>query len=125
MTSEIATEWNGVERRNLSFCGSHLDMVKSIAVIETTIINLDKRINGSLVAIEKHMDQGAQWRMGIIGVALTLFIQAILIINYNGKMMKQIEVNTIRLDKIENLHPMGSDHKTEMDDDFSKRMVRK
>jgi hypothetical protein len=93
--------WDGQERRRMPQCEAHLDVVKSMAIIETTIVALDKRINGSLASIEKHMDQGIQWRIAIIGVAVTLLIQLILGIAVISRYGKQIEVNTKRLDVVE------------------------
>ena len=98
-------KWSGVERRNVNFCGSHLDIVKSVAIIETTIIGLDKRINGSLKSIEDHMHQGAQWRIAIIGVAVTLLLQMIGGIIVISKLAKQVEINTIRLNTAESVLP--------------------
>ena len=85
----------------MGFCESHLDLVKSVAIIETTITGLDKRINGSLLSIEKHMDQGMQWRMAIIGTVGMLFIQFIFVVVFASRMGKQIEFNTKRLDTLE------------------------
>jgi len=98
MTEE---RWDGAERRNMNHCDSHLEMVKSVAIIETTIVSLDKRINGSLTSIEKHMEQGGQWRIAIIGVSVTLLIQLGGFIIFASKQGKQIEVNTKRLDTAE------------------------
>ena len=101
--------WDGVERRQLGHCESHLDLVKSVAIIETTIVNLDKRINGSLKSIEKHMDEGIRWRIAIVGVGVTLLVQFMGFIVVGTRFTKQIEVNTCRLDTLESLHPRYSD----------------
>jgi predicted GNAT superfamily acetyltransferase len=97
--------WDGQERRNLNHCESHLDMAKSVAIIETTVVSLDKRINGAMTSIEKHMDQGTQWRLAIVGVATALLIQSFMIVVHSSRMMKQIEINTCRLDQLEQMHP--------------------
>lgn len=101
----MSEHWDGVERRRMDHCESHLEMVKSVAVIETTIVGLDKRINGSLVAIENHMNEGKQWRVAIVGVAAALFVQFVGVVSLFSKLMKQVEINTSRLTTVEAIMP--------------------
>lgn len=42
-----------------------------------SIKSLDKRINGSLRDMEKHMDSGKGWRMSLIGIIVAIFLQII------------------------------------------------
>lgn len=93
--------WNGIERRQGNFCASHIEIVKSVAVIETSIANMESKISATLGSIDKHVSQGNQWRLAIVGVAAMVILQFIGFLNYNSKMSKQIEINTKRLDIIE------------------------
>jgi hypothetical protein len=39
--------------------------------------NLDRRINGSLHEMEKHMDSGKGWRAALLGVIVAIFLQIV------------------------------------------------
>lgn len=94
--------WDGKERRNNQrFCESHIQMANDVAVTKSTLINLDKRINGSLLAIEKHINEGKGWRTTIAGLAVAVGIQILSFAYLYGNLSKQVQVNTIKLDKIE------------------------
>ena len=108
--------WDGVERRNLQFCEEHLGIAKSVAVIEKTVVDLDKRINGSLKSIEQHMDQGIKWRVAIMGVAGLLFVQFVYFVIASAKLGKQVEINTGVICEIrgemDRLHPRITNERT-------------
>ena len=76
-----------------------------IEVIKTTVINLDKRINGSIDDIEKHISSGKGWRVGIVGVAVMIIIQTITLASMWGRLCRTVEVNTVRIFDLEVLHP--------------------
>ena len=97
--------WDGIERRQVGFCEDHIGMSKSVAVIEKTLIDLDKRINGSLKSIEKHMDDGIRWRIAIMGVAAILVVQFVGFIIFFSRVATRVEINTERVFQLECLHP--------------------
>jgi hypothetical protein len=90
--------WDGIERREenskLGFCSAHIELIEDMAVIKTTLLN-----------IEKNMKEGMSFRTGLvltmIGVVVTIFIQVAAFAYYIGIMSKQIEVNTRRLNMVE------------------------
>ena len=101
--------WDGQERRNSSrgFCEGHLTLCEDMAIVKTTVINLDKniiamdkRINGSVNDMKKHME-GSKSRnltiaLSFIGVVLFLFnLSASL-----GESKRQLEINTKRWDRL-------------------------
>lgn len=90
----------GTDRRRENDCRI-FDIDKKVAVIETTILSLDKRINGSLLAIEKHINEGKGWRTTIAGLTIAIALQIISFSYLYGRLNKQVEVNTKRLENIE------------------------
>lgn len=93
--------YEGEERRKLS---THCIHENDWGKMMTSVENLDKRINGSLHQMEKHMEQGHGWRVALIGVIIAIFIQIIGFAYLWGGMSKQVEINTGRLTKVEALH---------------------
>ena len=64
--------------------------------LKVSVENLDKRINGSLIAIQKHMDDGKGWRLSIIGVVFAIIVQIVTFAFMWGGLNKQVEINTQR-----------------------------
>lgn len=76
-------------------------IVERLARIEERLIAVDKRINGSIDAIEKHIEHGTKWRLAIIIALLGLVSMFTTRMIGWGHMEQQIQVNTVRLDRIE------------------------
>jgi hypothetical protein len=91
--------------KGLMHCPEHDDLLVTITRIDTTLLNVDKRINGSIDDIKKHIEHGQAWRMGIIGVAAMVIIQTLVLSSMWGKLVRTVEVNTGRIDGLEDLHP--------------------
>jgi len=83
---------------------------ESVIEIKGDIKNLSLRINGSLEKISSFMDSGIWWRRTIVALSFSLVLSigsavytfATLAQNY-GRNERQIEVNSHRLDIIEQL----------------------
>jgi hypothetical protein len=91
-------QWDGKERRSsLNFCSQHITTVSDLAVIKTSLIN-----------IEKTLVQSSTFKTAIvtslIGVLVTLIIQIATFAYLYGQAQNQIKVNTERLNKLEVLH---------------------
>lgn len=86
-------------------CEEHTELVSNIAVIKNTVINLDKRINGSIDAIEKHIQRGVAYRIGIISVGAMFILQTLILASMWGRLCKTVEVDTKRIDILEEIHP--------------------
>lgn len=89
----------------MDYCQDHIEIVKGIEVIKERVITIDKRINGSIDDIQKHIEHGQGWRAGIIGVALMVIIQTLILASMWGRLCKTVEVNSERVKAIEDLHP--------------------
>lgn len=88
--------WDGVERRKeqREYCSAHIQFSNDIAVIKNSLQNIEKTIT-----------QGVTFKNGVV---ITLIAQVVVIIsvivsvaNWCGKIEKQVEINTKRLDVIE------------------------
>jgi hypothetical protein len=83
-------------RKNPRYCEGHISLCEDIAVIKTTVLNLDKGINGSIDTIEKHIDNSRGRNLAIVLVFLGmigwLFTQGIAW----GESKKQTQINTER-----------------------------
>ena len=102
------SNWDGkTERRQniKQLCDGHIKLCEDIATIKQKVIAIDTRINGSIDQIEKHIEHGDKWRMTIAGVAVTLILVIVGGLMKFTRDEKQIEVNTVRVDKLEDLHP--------------------
>jgi hypothetical protein len=82
-------------------CEQHTQLFSDVQVIKETTTNLDKRINGALDIVAKHIDAGSRWRFAIVGVAITLVVNIVIAAYWNGQMVRQIQVNTERLTRVE------------------------
>lgn len=91
--------YQGAERRaEPRYCDSHVKLCEDVAVIKTTVLALDKRINGSIGAVEKHIENSRSRNLMIILAFVGLifgFLKGI------GGAENQIKVNTGRLDRLE------------------------
>jgi len=85
-------------------CDYHVKLCEDIAFIKATIDSLDKKINGSMDAIRAHIEQGWQWRGLIISTIIGLIVQLVSFSYLYGMASRQIEINTKRLDRIEEHH---------------------
>ena len=56
------------------FCKDHTNLMSGVARIEEKVIAIDKRINGSIDDIHRHIASGQNWRGTIIGVGITLLL---------------------------------------------------
>lgn len=81
------------------------DLLTRLARIEEKIIAVDKRINGSIEEIEKHIEHGRSWRVAIIGVAGMVIIQSFLFASMWGKLCNMVDRNSSLLDKIIEIRP--------------------
>lgn len=86
-------------------CAQHEQLFSDTQVIKERVINLDKRINGSIDAIEKHISTGVAWRMGIIGVAAMMIIQSLILASMWGRICRTVEINSGRIGELEALFP--------------------
>ena len=116
------TTWNGIERRKevqdhtspIIICKQEdkiNDMSDAVHRTEAAVQRLDMRINGSIEKMSTHVEDSTYWRRFIMGTAISLVLSiiggmcALFSLSYNlGQYTKQISVNTVRLDKIENVH---------------------
>ena len=90
--------YNGVERRQETkrFCEGHIALCEDMAIVKTTLLALDKRINGSLDDMKNHM-QNSRGRNLAIGTSLVSIVIFLFTLAYQwGISNKQIEVNTLR-----------------------------
>jgi hypothetical protein len=100
----MSETWDGLERRQqMGYCEGHLEFSNTLTRIEERLKMVDLRINGSINDIEKHIEHGAKWRMSIIGVAVGLIIAVIGWVYAYGQIAKQVEVNTEKWAKQEDI----------------------
>jgi hypothetical protein len=96
--------YSGEERRKDSkFCDGHILFSNTLARVEERLIAIDKRINGSIEDIEKHIEHGGKWRASIIGVGSGLVLAVIGWVFAYGQIAKQVEVNTEKWAKAEDV----------------------
>ncbi len=92
--------WDGQERRSQQpYCGGHLEFSNTLVRIEERLIAVDRRINGTIDEVKHHIEN-SRGRNIAIGTALVTIV--IFLINFSyglGQTKKQVEVNTVRLEK--------------------------
>jgi hypothetical protein len=105
------------------YCSGHIQLCEDIAVIKNTVMNLDKRINGSMDTIAKHIEESNKFRGMIIknderiksikgtkALVVTVLVTVLLsypaIIFWGGKYIRQVEVNSGKLNTIDNLYKL-------------------
>lgn len=87
--------YTGPERRsNTRFCEGHITLCEDIAIVKTTVLNLDKRINGTIDDVKTHINNSRPRNIAIIGVAITIFIFLFNMAVSLGENHRQIQINT-------------------------------
>jgi hypothetical protein len=67
-----------------------------MAIVKTTVLALDKRINGTINAVEKHIEN-SRGRNIAIGTAFVTIVLFLLGASYKmGGTKKQVDINTAR-----------------------------
>jgi len=103
-------DWDGTERRGDYKKIDRLeekinDLSVNMSAMNEKMSFLDRRINGSIDNIEKHIEHGRSWRISIIGVALMLILQILSFTYIYGQLNAQVRVNNTRLETLEEIHP--------------------
>jgi hypothetical protein len=90
-------------------CPQHSNLMSEIANlrvatarIEERVINIDKRINGSIDDIHDHIKHGQNWRMSIVGTIVGVLITVGSAIYYYGELKARVcdnEAEIVRLRK--------------------------
>lgn len=89
------------ERRKAPrFCEGHIQLCEDIAVIKTTVLALDKRINGSVNAIEKHIDNSRGRNIAVFGSIITIILFLFNLAYALGVNKKQVDINTERWNRL-------------------------
>ena len=89
-------EW----RKSPRFCEGHIELCENIAVIKTTVLALDKRINGSIDTIEKHIENSQPRNIAIGSAFITVLLFMLGFAFALGESRKQIQINTERWDRV-------------------------
>ena len=71
-------------------CPQHEELFGLVSRIDERTIAIDRRINGSIDDIEKHIERGTSWRIGILGVAVGLIIQVIAFAYMYGQVCQKV-----------------------------------
>lgn len=94
--------WDGQERRKEQrYCDGHLEFSNTLARVEERLIAVDRRINGSIKEVEKHIENSRPRNIAIIGVAVSIFVFLFNLAISLGENHKQIVINTARLERLE------------------------
>jgi hypothetical protein len=93
----------------MDYCDQHINFAENIAQIKEKVFSIDKRINGSIDDITKHIEHGQAWRIAIVGNFVTIFVlvavQVGIFLFLWGQLTHQVMINTDRITQVENLHP--------------------
>ena len=98
-----------MEERHKPYCNYEDCMFKDkiiktsedVSEMKGDIKALSVRINGSLEKISSFMETGFKWRMTILALSVTILLSVCGVIYTFGTNQRQIEINTQRLDIIE------------------------
>ena len=71
-------------------CEQHEKLFGLVSRIDERTFAIDKRINGSIEDIERHIARGTSWRVGIVGVAAILLIQILSFAYMYGKLCEKV-----------------------------------
>ena len=89
----LMEKWDGIERRrdqrSLGFCPAHIELVSDLAVIKTSLTNIEKTITESATFKTSMI-------FALLGIILTVVIQIVIFANLYGGLSKQVEINTAR-----------------------------
>lgn len=80
-------------------CAGHQELRDTVIRIEERLIAVDKRINGSINAIEKHIDNSRPRNIAIAGLVITIFIFIYNMAISLGENKRQVDINSQRWDR--------------------------
>lgn len=111
------SEWTGEERRkNTFYCDAHVDTREALVLLTNNLAHLREAV----IRIDKHMEDAnksrTNWWLAIVGIIVTVIIQTFIFAFYLGIYSRQIEVDTDRINKLENIiyhgqeKPRPTDH---------------
>jgi hypothetical protein len=90
--------WDGIEKRvnreQRGFCPAHIELISDMAVIKTSLINIEKTITESVTFRHGIM-------ISIFGIAVAVVVQIVSFSYLYGQLSNQVKVNTGRLEVIE------------------------
>uniref|UniRef100_A0A6M3JFY9 Uncharacterized protein n=1 Tax=viral metagenome TaxID=1070528 RepID=A0A6M3JFY9_9ZZZZ len=78
----------------------YTEIIERLARIEERFIAVDKRVNGTMDEIKHHIENSRPRNVALIGTLVTILV---FLINFSyglGQTKKQIEINTIKLEKL-------------------------
>ena len=83
------SDWDGTDRRK-----DDMEIRERLVRIEERVININKRINGSVDDIRNHIEQGSRWRVVIASMVAMFLLSIISGIYAYGKLCSIVEDNT-------------------------------
>lgn len=97
-------DWDGQERRKpINFCEGHSETREAIILLQSNLSHLTEAVN----RIDKHLENASKarvnWWLAISSIVAGVIIQTFVFSHHLGTLSKQVEINTHRLDKIEEL----------------------
>lgn len=101
--------WDGAERRTheCHYEDKIMEIREDVIEVKGDVKHLNARINGALDKITSHIEEGEFWRGLVAKIGITLIIAVIgwiftagAITFHLGKVIKQVEINTIVITKL-------------------------
>ena len=88
-----------IERRK-----DYPQITERLARIEERQVAIDNRINGSIDDIKEHINASVKWRAYIVGIIVSIVVQAVLFAYTFGNLNKTVSVNERILMRILNTY---------------------
>ena len=97
-------DYKGPERRKKEepfYCDAHLETKETLILLENNF----KHMAESIGRIDKHLEEASKtrtaWWLAISSLVVGIVIQSCILSYFGGTMVRQIEVNSKRLDSVE------------------------
>jgi len=73
---------------------------EDIGYIKATLKSLDTRVNGSMDKVKRHIEQGAKWRVAIVGIIFAGIVQVVSFAYLFGQMCAIVKINSKMIDEV-------------------------
>jgi hypothetical protein len=89
----------------MDICEQHQQLFSDIQVIKEKVTNVDRRVNGSIDAIEKHIKDGKTWRAIVASTALAIILNVVAFSYMYGKLCQKTDTVVYAIEELKELHP--------------------
>lgn len=84
----------------MTYCEAHVEMVKSVARLETKLDAIPKQISDAMEPMRDHIKQGERWRLAVVGIIFAGIIQIVTFAYFWGALNNTVQRDTVIINEM-------------------------